>query len=737
VRPGQRIGDGRYEFIEPIGSGGFGRVWKARDHRLQADVAVKGLWLPPSASPTEQEERLARSEREVLNAARLRDHPNIVSVHDVVVEDDVPWIVMQLVVGRALNARLRESGPLSVSEATDVARAMLKALDAAHGAGIVHRDIKPANVILADNGEILLTDFGIATHESDTSLTMTGSVIGSVPYMAPERVHGEKGQAPSDLFSLGVTLHEILEGASPFDRDSTPASLHAVAYEEPPQPQRAGTLTPLITRLLAKAPEDRPTVTEALALIDSPPSEATPRQDTGKPTASTPTAPTPTAIVTQMSVTPQPQQQAPTPPEAMPTATAPALSPMSATPAGPPVAAQWTAMPVPPSAWTGPSGGSGVKWVGWVVALAVGVVAVVLFAISKGDDTETAGTTGTSLGGGAFENSSDVFIEDESTVESRIVVEGVSGNAPASLGVAVDVTHEYISDLEIELIAPDGTSFELEAYDEPHNYTVDASAVSAGGTWTLRIEDTAGADVGTLNSWRLEFGSPGGTALGGGAFENSADVFIEDESTVESTIEVGGVGGNAPGSLGVAVDITHELISDLEIELIAPDGTSFALEEYDEPHEYTVDASAAVADGTWTLRIEDTAGADVGTLNSWGLEFEPSETSVGAGSFENTSPVSIADEATVESTIEVTGVAGNAHESLGVAVNFSHEYIGDLELELTSPNGVSFDLGEPVDEQGQFTIDASGAVASGTWTLRIEDTMWADEGTLNSWALHF
>ncbi|GAB2894755.1 protein kinase domain-containing protein [Streptomyces mayteni] len=602
MRPGKLIG-GRYELTEPIGSGGFGRVWKARDQRLQADVAVKGLYLPPSASPTEREERLKRAEREVLNAARLRDHPNIVSVHDVVVEDDIPWMVMRLVVGRALGERLRESGPLSVGEATDVARALLKALNAAHQAGIVHRDIKPANVMLADNGEILLTDFGIATHETDVSLTVTGGVIGSVPYMAPERVHGEKGQAPSDLFSLGVTLHEAVEGASPFNRDSTPASLHAVAYEDPPPPRRAGTLTPLITRLLAKAPDDRPTVAEALALLDSPPSEATPRHD----------ATTPTAIVTDTS---------PASPEAMPTATALAPPPAPANP--------FAVIPVPPVARLGPggypapasSGGSAMKWLGWIVALAaLGVLVAVLVAINQSEDQ---GTGTTSSGDGAFSNTTSVSIEDNSTAESTIDVTGLAGNAPGDLGVTVDISHTAIGDLNMELVAPDGTAFELEVFDEPTDYTVDASAVAANGTWTLRIEDTLSIDEGTLNSWSLDFGSAPSVqtpSSGGGAFSSTAPVSILDHAMAESSIDVTGIQGNAPGELGVTVDITHTYISDLEMELIAPDGTTFELEAFDEPTDYTVDASTVAANGTWTLRVEDTRSIDEGTLNSWSLLF--------------------------------------------------------------------------------------------------------------------
>ncbi|MGK5533932.1 serine/threonine-protein kinase [Streptomyces sp. URMC 129] len=193
------------------------------------------------------------------------DHPNIVTVHDVVIEDGVPWIIMQLVRGRSLQQRLRVEGRLRPEGATRVAEGLLKALEAAHRAGIVHRDIKPANVLLAP----VLTDLRIAVHEADATLTATGAVIGSAAYMAPERPRGEKGGPLADLFSLGVTLHEAVEGTSPFARDSAAASLQAIAYEEPPPLRHADVLEPLITQLLANNPGERPSATEALNILSS------------------------------------------------------------------------------------------------------------------------------------------------------------------------------------------------------------------------------------------------------------------------------------------------------------------------------------------------------------------------------------------------------------------------------------------------------------------------------------
>ncbi|MGW6912929.1 protein kinase domain-containing protein [Kitasatospora sp. NPDC054939] len=267
---GDRVGD-RYRLDAVLGAGGFGRVWQAYDTALHIDVAVKELHLPPTVSPAERTERLRRAEREARSAARLRDHPNIVTVHDVVVEDGVPWIVMQLVRGVSLSDLIRR-GPVPVDTAVGIAAALLKALDTAHRAGIVHRDVKPGNVMVSGDGEVLLTDFGIAARPSANTLTLTadGMVIGSVEYMAPERARGDRGDARSDLFSLGVTLYHAVEGVSPFQRDNPFAALHAVAYEEAPAPVRAGRLGPVVTRLMAKDPAARPDVAEAQRLLEPP-----------------------------------------------------------------------------------------------------------------------------------------------------------------------------------------------------------------------------------------------------------------------------------------------------------------------------------------------------------------------------------------------------------------------------------------------------------------------------------
>ncbi|MEU6236556.1 serine/threonine-protein kinase [Kitasatospora sp. NPDC047058] len=258
---------GRYRLVRRLGAGGFGQVWQATDTTLHVDVAVKRVWLEPSMTPAQTGERLARAQREARSAARLRDHPHVVAVHDVVVADGVPWMVMQLVSGSSLADRLAAGGPLEPAEAARIGSAMLSALGAAHAAGIVHRDVKPANIMITGDGQVLLADFGIALRSEETALTVSGAVIGSVEYMAPERIRGEEDGPAGDLFSLGVTLYQAVEGRSPFQRGTPTASLLAVVSDEVPPPSRAGALAPVIAGLMAKNPQQRLTLDAAAALL--------------------------------------------------------------------------------------------------------------------------------------------------------------------------------------------------------------------------------------------------------------------------------------------------------------------------------------------------------------------------------------------------------------------------------------------------------------------------------------
>ena len=254
---------GRYRLVDRLGSGAFGQVWRAYDMHLGVDVAVKQVLLPGDGNSPQAAERVARAAREARNTARLRDCPNIVTVHDVHIESGAPWIVMQLVKGESLADRLARLGPLAENDAVALARDLLRALAAAHAAGIVHRDVKPGNVLLAADGSALLADFGIAVRFDDQRVTRTGTFIGSPGYVAPERVISQDAGAVGDLFSLGATLYEAVEGVPAFRADV----IGSVVAGRPEPLRRGGRLTALITRLLDKDPATRPDVAAAFALV--------------------------------------------------------------------------------------------------------------------------------------------------------------------------------------------------------------------------------------------------------------------------------------------------------------------------------------------------------------------------------------------------------------------------------------------------------------------------------------
>ncbi|MFF0216123.1 serine/threonine-protein kinase [Streptomyces vinaceus] len=258
---------GRYRLAKLMGSGGFGRVWAAEDTVLSVQVAVKELRLG-HVPPGERRELLVRAAREARHAARLRDHPNIVTVYDVLEVDSAAWIVMRLVEGYSLAEQLRTGRLLNETRAREVALALLEALRFVHEADITHRDVKPANIMITHRGEVLLTDFGTAVDRVDTRLTRPDHVIGTPGYTAPERFLGAEPSGASDLYSLGVTLYEAVEGRLPFPPDEPLAALRT----SPPPPRHADRLAPLITRLLDGDPARRPTPTAALALLGQSPS---------------------------------------------------------------------------------------------------------------------------------------------------------------------------------------------------------------------------------------------------------------------------------------------------------------------------------------------------------------------------------------------------------------------------------------------------------------------------------
>ncbi|GAA2994822.1 serine/threonine-protein kinase [Streptomyces fulvorobeus] len=257
---------GRYRLGEVLGRGGMGKVWRAHDEVLHRTVAVKELTAGLYAAEADRAVLHARTQKEARAAARIT-HPGVVTVHDVVEYDNRPWIVMQYVDGPSLADAARESGEIEPREAARIGLHVLSALRAAHRAGVLHRDVKPGNVLLARDGQVLLTDFGIAAIEGDSTITRTGELVGSIDYLAPERVRGGDPGPASDLWSLGATLYTAVEGRSPFRRTSPLSTMQAVVVEEPPPPRRAGPLGPVITALLRKEPGDRPTAAETERML--------------------------------------------------------------------------------------------------------------------------------------------------------------------------------------------------------------------------------------------------------------------------------------------------------------------------------------------------------------------------------------------------------------------------------------------------------------------------------------
>ncbi|MFJ8821755.1 serine/threonine-protein kinase [Streptomyces sp. NPDC102467] len=262
-----RVIGGRYRLEARIGRGGMGVVWRSTDTLLARQVAVKELAVDETLSEDEAAQQRERMLREARAVAQLR-HPNIIVVHDVVVHEGRPYIVMDLVDGGSLADRLARQGPVDPVEAARIGLALLGALRVAHAAGVLHRDLKPANVLLeAGTGRVVLTDFGIAQVAGATTLTESGGFVGSPEYTAPERMSGGGTGTGADLWSLGALLCAALAGESPFRRDSLGGILHAVVYEEIHPPAEAAPLLPVIRGLLEREPARRTGLDEAERLL--------------------------------------------------------------------------------------------------------------------------------------------------------------------------------------------------------------------------------------------------------------------------------------------------------------------------------------------------------------------------------------------------------------------------------------------------------------------------------------
>ena len=255
-----RILDGRYQLGSLLGAGGMARVYVATDRVLERQVAVKVL------SPSDAQDPLfvERFRREARAAARL-SHPNIVAVFDSGSDADQPYLVMEYVPGESLAQLLARQGRLTPRRAVELAIQVCAALAAAHAQGLVHRDIKPANVLVDPDGQVKVTDFGIVKASAATTLTGTGTVLGTAAYLSPEQAQGGPVDARSDLYGLGCVLYELVCGSPPFGSgaDRSPVAIatrHVSELPEPPSarnPQVDPALETVVLTTLAKDPAQR------------------------------------------------------------------------------------------------------------------------------------------------------------------------------------------------------------------------------------------------------------------------------------------------------------------------------------------------------------------------------------------------------------------------------------------------------------------------------------------------
>jgi len=253
---GRRLAD-RYELVDRIGSGGMADVWRARDQSLGRDVAVKLL----HRHLAEDDSILARFRSEAQSAARLT-HPGIVAIFDTVTTEDTDAIVMEMVEGEDLRSILDARGTLAIEDAVEVTMQLAHALGHAHQNGIIHRDIKPANIIVRPDRRVKLSDFGIAKALGDTTLTDSGSLVGTVKYLAPEQIEGRPLDGRADLYSLSIVLFEMICGQVPFPSTDLVSAMDRINRVAP----RARTIRPdipedlddFLARSLSRDPADRP-----------------------------------------------------------------------------------------------------------------------------------------------------------------------------------------------------------------------------------------------------------------------------------------------------------------------------------------------------------------------------------------------------------------------------------------------------------------------------------------------
>jgi hypothetical protein len=265
-----RLIQGRYRLEALVGRGVISVVWRAFDELLERDVALKEIVPGGALSADELADTYRRLFRGAKAAARVA-HPGVVTVYDVIVEEDRPFVVMQFVNALSLKQVLAETGPLPVRRVALMAEQLLSALSAAHALGVLHRDVSPGNVLLGAGDRVMLSDFGIATFATSPSFTATGMVMGTPGFTAPERIRGADATSASDIWSLGATLFAAIEARGPYEGlGGAIETMSAMINQDPPRAAAAGEFANVIAALMRRTPEKRPdpaTVTAMIAKI--------------------------------------------------------------------------------------------------------------------------------------------------------------------------------------------------------------------------------------------------------------------------------------------------------------------------------------------------------------------------------------------------------------------------------------------------------------------------------------
>jgi serine/threonine-protein kinase len=307
----QKVLNSRYELEQKIGEGGMARVYRGRDLRLNRRVAVKVLHSHYASDAN----FLSRFHHEAQAAANLH-HPNIVDVFDVGQDRDIHYIVMEYVSGSDLKSEILKQGPLPIDRAIAIGVAVAEGLEAAHRVGMVHRDIKPQNIILGEDGQVKITDFGIAKSALSTAMTETGITFGTADYISPEQAKGLAATPRSDIYSLGITLYEALTGRLPFVGDNSIAvALQHVGEDPAPlrmyNPRIPPQIEAIVLRALAKDPDQRPASARDLARLLLGQRTLSEQETTVRPVPSRPANPVQRPVVVPGNTTPRPVIPAP------------------------------------------------------------------------------------------------------------------------------------------------------------------------------------------------------------------------------------------------------------------------------------------------------------------------------------------------------------------------------------------------------------------------------------------